>query len=127
MIGGHLLDAGIFMPFPSVLKSVRDEIFDNGEAVLAAIEQARTGAGWELDRSNSLKRTPAGYPVGSGGNGHSELDEYLKLKDFHLSKTIDDAYILAPDAAERAAADFRAAYDFMTLVGRAARFAKEEI
>ncbi len=120
MIGGHLLDVGIYMPEPAVLKSVRDEIFDNGEAVLAAIEVARAGAGWELDRSNSLKRTPTGYPVGS------EWDDYLKLKDFHLSKTIDDDYILSPGLARRAAEDFRATYDFMTLMQRAARFAHEE-
>jgi uncharacterized protein (TIGR02453 family) len=119
MFGSHRLDAGIYMPEPAVLKSVRDEIFDNGKQVLAAIGKA-SKAGFELDRSNSLKRTPVGYPVGS------EWDEYLKLKDFHLSKIVGDDYILAPYLAERAAADFRAAYDFMALMGRAARFAHEK-
>jgi uncharacterized protein (DUF2461 family) len=119
LIGGHLLDAGIYMPEPSVLKSVRDEIFDNGEAILAAITRAADGAGFELDRSNSLKRGPAGYPAGS------KWDEYLKLKDFHLGKMVGDDYILAPGLAERAAADFHAAYDFMILMNRAARFAHE--
>lgn len=121
MIGSHLLDVGIYMPEPAVLKSVRDEIFDNGDAVLASISRAHAAAGWELDRSNSLKRTPTGYPTDGG------WDEYLKLKDFHLSKTADDAYILSPDLARRAAADFRAAFDFMTLMQRAARYAHEEI
>ena len=121
MIGNHMLDAGIYMPEPAVLKSVRDEVFDNGEAVMAAISTARTGAGFELDRTNSLKRTPVGFPAGS------EWDEYLKLKDFHLSKTVDDDYILATKLAERAAADFRTTYDFMTLMQRAARFAHEEM
>ena len=119
MIGNHMLDAGIYMPEPAVLRSVRDEVFDNGEAVLAAIGQAGK-AGFELDRSNSLKRTPAGFPVGG------EWDEYLKLKDFHLSKTVDDEYVLAPDLAERAAADFCTTYDFMVLMNRAAQFAHEE-
>jgi uncharacterized protein (DUF2461 family) len=108
------------MPESAVLKSVRDEIFDNGEAVVAAIKKARREKGWELDRSNSLKRTPVGYPTGS------EWDDYLKLKDLHLSKPIDDAYVLSSDVAERAAADFRATYDFMTLVQRSAQFAHEE-
>jgi uncharacterized protein (TIGR02453 family) len=120
MIGNHLLDAGIYMPEPAVLKSVRDEIFDNGEAVSAAIRSASKESGWELDRSNSLKRTPTGYPPAT------EWDEWLKLKDFHLMKRIDDAYLLAPDVAERAAADFRATLAFMTLMNRAARFAHEE-
>jgi uncharacterized protein (TIGR02453 family) len=120
LIGNHLLDAGIYMPEPAVLKSVRDEIFDNGPAVKAAIERARREKGWELDRSNSLKRTPTGYPTAT------EWDDYLKLKDFHLSKPLDDAYLLAPDLAERAAADFEATYDFMTLMQRSAQFAHEE-
>ncbi|MDR2890664.1 MAG: DUF2461 domain-containing protein [Alistipes sp.] len=120
MIGSHALDAGIYMPELSVLKSVRDEIFDNGEEVLAAISRARQAAGFELDRSNSLKRTPKGWPI------DSEWDEYLKLKDLHLSKMVDDAYVLAPDLARRAAKDFRSTHDFMTLMYRAARFAREE-
>ncbi|MDR2894427.1 MAG: DUF2461 domain-containing protein [Alistipes sp.] len=120
MVGSHMMDAGIYMPEPEVLKSVRDEIFDNGEAVLAAIAAARDGAGFELDRTNSLKRTPKGYPA------ESEWDEYLKLKDLHLSKMMGDDYILAPGLAQRAAADFRATYDFMTLMNRAAKFAHEE-
>ncbi len=121
LIGGHLLDAGIYMPEPAVLRSVRDEMFDNGEAVLAAISSAGAAAGWELDRSNSLKRTPTGYPAGS------EWDDYLKLKDFHLSKSFDDAYLLAPGLAERAAADFCATLDFMTLMNRAAQYAHENM
>jgi uncharacterized protein (TIGR02453 family) len=119
LIGNHLLDAGIYMPEPSVLKSVRDEIFDNGPAIAAAIEKARKAKGWQLDRTNSLKRTPQGYPPAT------EWDDYLKLKDFHLSKSFDDAYLLAPDLAERAASDFAATYDFMTLMQRSAQFAHE--
>jgi uncharacterized protein (TIGR02453 family) len=119
LIGNHLMDVGIYMPEPAVLKSVRDEIFDNGPAVMAAMKTAG-GSGFALDRSNSLKRTPVGYPVGS------EWDEYLKLKDFHLTRPLDDAYLLAPGLAERAAGDFRAAYDFMSLMHRSAQFAHEE-
>lgn len=120
MIGSHMLDVGIYMPEPTVLKSVRDEIFDNGDEVLREMGIAAK-AGFELDRSNSLKRTPVGYPIGS------KWDEYLKLKDFHLSKTAGDDYLLAPGLVERAAADFRTAHGFMALMGRAARFAKEEL
>jgi uncharacterized protein (TIGR02453 family) len=120
LIGGHLLDAGIYRPSPEVLRSVRDEIFDNGEAVMAAAGRARKAAGFELDRSNSLKRTPVGFPAGS------EWDDLLRLKDLHLSKFVGDDYILAPNLAARAAADFRATYEFMSLVQRAVQFAHEE-
>ncbi len=120
MIGSHLLDAGIYMPLPAVLRSVRDEIFDNGEAVAAAVEVAGK-RGWALDMSNSLKRTPVGFDAGG------RWDEWLRLKDFHLSLGVDDAYVLAPGLAERVAEDFRHTLDFMTLMNRAARFAHEEM
>jgi uncharacterized protein (DUF2461 family) len=119
MIGSHLLDAGIYMPTPEVLRSVRDEIFDNGAAIVVAAGRAAK-AGFELDRSNSLKRTPVGFPAGS------EWDELLRLKDLHLGKFVSDDYILAPDLAARAAADFRATRDFMQLVQRAVQFAHDE-
>ncbi|MDR2911974.1 MAG: DUF2461 domain-containing protein [Alistipes sp.] len=119
MIGSHILDAGVYMPAPEVLRSVRDEVFDNGAAVVAALGVA-AAAGFELDRSNSLKRTPVGFPAGG------EWDEYLRLKDFHVSKAVGDEYILAPGLARRAAEDFGACRDFMRLVQRAARFGIEE-
>lgn len=114
----NLLDAGIYMPVPEVLRSVRDEIFDNGDAIQASVVMARKG-GFELDRTNSLKRTPKGYPT------DSEHDELLRLKDLHLTKIVDDDYILAPDLARRAADDFRATTQFMALAQRAAQFAHE--
>ncbi len=116
--GHHLMSAGIYMPEPAVLKSVRDEFFDNGEEVVKALEKAK---GFSLDRSNQLKRTPAGYPVGS------PYDEYLRQKDFHLVKFFNEDYILADDLAGRAAADFQTTHEFVALLNRAADFAHEEM
>lgn len=118
LLGHHLLSSGIYMPEPKVLKSVRDEIFDNGDEVEKSIKKAK---GFRLDKSNSLKRTPAGYPA------ESKYDEYLKLKDFYLEKPVDDDYITADGLVERAAGDFRLTYDFITLMNRAAQFAHEEM
>jgi uncharacterized protein (TIGR02453 family) len=117
LIGGHVFDAGIYMPEPAVLKSVRDEIFDNGEAISAAVCKAH---GFELDRSNALKRTPKGYP------SDTPYDEYLRLKDFHLSKSINDDYLLADGLVERVAADFRTTYELVSLLNRATKYAHEE-
>lgn len=118
LLGHHLLSSGIYMPEPKVLKSIRDEIFDNGDEVEKAIKKAK---GFRLDKSNSLKRTPTGYPA------DSKYDEYLKLKDFYLEKPVDDEYILGDDLVKRAAADFRLTYDFISLMNRAAEFAHEEM
>lgn len=116
--GHHLMSSGIYMPEPKVLKSVRDEIFDNGDEVEKAIKKAR---GFRIDTTNSLKRTPTGYPA------DSPYDTYLKLKDFYLEKFFGDDYILADNLAARAAADFRLTYDFISLMNRAAQFAHEEM
>ncbi len=118
MIGDCLLDAGIFMPMPDVLRSVRDEVFDNGEQVMASLRSAGKH-GFELDRSNSLIRTPKGFPAGT------EWDEYLRLKDFHITKVVDEGYLFSKDLAKRAAEDFSKTYPFMSLVQRAAQFAHE--
>lgn len=113
--GNCLIDAGVYMPEPVVLKSVRDEIFDNGAQLVEAIEQAR---GFSLVEENSLKRLPVGYPP-------SEWDNILKLKELHIQKPLSDDYVLAPDLAERVAAEFRTTYPFMALMHRAVRWARE--
>lgn len=118
LLGHHLLDVGIYMPESNVLKSVRDEIFDNGAEIEKAIRKAK---GFTLNRSNALKRTPTGYPA------DSPYDEYLRLKDFHLDKYIDNDYLLSDNLLERVSADFRGTYDLVALLNRAADFAHEEM
>lgn len=49
---------GLYCPLPEVLRSVRDEILDNGAEIEAAIREAK---GFVLDESNKLKRLPKGY------------------------------------------------------------------
>ena len=55
---GHQLTTGLYCPLPEVLRSVRDEILDNGAEIEAAIREAK---GFVLDESNKLKRLPKGY------------------------------------------------------------------
>lgn len=113
--GNCLIDAGVYMPEGDVLRSVRDEIYDNGAEIMSAISEA---AGFTLDRSNSLKRLPADYAPG-------EWDDLLRLKDLHIHKPLSEEYILAPDLAERVAADFAKTHKFMAIMHRAVRWARE--
>lgn len=55
---GIRLTTGLYCPLPEVLRSVRDEILDNGAEIEAAIREAK---GFVLDESNKLKRLPKGY------------------------------------------------------------------
>ncbi|MFR5871178.1 MAG: DUF2461 domain-containing protein [Alistipes sp.] len=118
LIGGHLLSAGLYMPEPNVLKSVRDEIFDNGERFAAAV---RGASGFSLNAENRLKRAPAGFP------SDSPYVEYLKLKDVYLEKFVDDRFMLQADLVESVAREFRATMPFIALLNRAVDYAREEM
>ena len=65
LIGGHLLSAGLYMPEPNVLKSVRDEIFDNGERFAAAV---RGASGFSLNAENrfSVRQSVCRIPETEG-------------------------------------------------------------
>ena len=64
LVGSHMLFSGLHMPHPTVLRSVREEIQDNGAEFVGNIRRAE---GFALDESQRLRRTPAGFPTESRG------------------------------------------------------------
>jgi len=114
----YFMTAGLYMAEGKVLKSVRDEIFDNGKGFLATIEKAK---GFSMMEGNKLKRTPTGYPA------NSPMDEYLKLKDICLEQFVDEKILLREDLAEWAAQEFKKTCEFNTLLNKAVQFAREEM
>lgn len=109
-----ILAVGLHCPEPNVLKSVRDEIEDNGAEFLAAIRKAK---GFVLDETVKLQRVPKGFPA------TSEYAEYLKLKEFDLitSLTVDDHLL------ETSLKQFKLAKGFNDLLNKAVRYAHEEM
>lgn len=95
---GHMLAVGLYCPEPVVLRSVRDEIFDNGAEVERTIREADA---FTLCRDNTLRRTPKGYPSGSA------YDELLRLREVLLER--------------------RQTQPFVALLNRAVQFAYEEM
>ena len=114
----NMLSAGLYCPEPTVLRSVREEILDNGAAIAAAIGRAR---GFRLCRTNSLKRVPTGFPA------DSEWSDMLKLKDFYLEKPVTEEFLLADDLLERTLAEFRRTQPFVAILNRAVQYAYEEM
>lgn len=110
---GNALISGLHCPSPQVLKSVRDEILDNGEAFLSAINEAE---GFALDQSSKLKRTPKDFPQGT------YYDEYLKLKEFDIMKSIPENKIDAKDFLEYCIAEFKKTEAFNRLLNRCVDF-----
>ncbi len=117
MIGSSLLASGIYCPDPVILRSIRDEIFDNGVEFSAAI---RAASGFALDEESKLKRLPTGYKT-------SEFEELLKLKNFGLDRPIPESWLDAPDLLERSVEAFRLTLPFVTILNRAVRYANEEM
>ncbi len=116
---GCFLFAGSHCPEPVVLKSIREEILDNGDAMLAAVEATN---GFTLVRSNSLKRTPKDFPVGH------KYDELLRLKDFGIEKPIYISQFNNEDALlEAVLNDFRSTYPLVDILNRAVNYAYEEM
>ncbi len=113
----YFLTAGLYMPEPRFLKSIREEMVDNSEGFLATIRQAE---GFTINEENKLKRTPTGFPAAT------PMDEYLKLKDVYLERFIDEKTLLRADLAEWAAAEYARTYPFNALLNKAVDFAREE-
>lgn len=109
-----LLAVGLHCPEPKVVKSVRDEILDNGKEFLATIHKAK---GFSLDESSKLQRIPKGFPA------ESEFGEYLKLKEFDLiiPLTVDDQLL------ENTLKQFKSAKAFNDILNRAVKYAQEEM
>lgn len=118
LVGEHMLISGIYCPESVLLRSVREEILDNGAEMVKAIDAAK---GFRLNTDNKLKRVPAGFPA------DSEFAELLKHKDWCIEKKIDEEFLLADNLVERAVKEFRKTHAFIELLNRAVQYAYEEM
>lgn len=117
LLGGHLMSAGLYMPDPAALKSVREDMLYNSDEFLSALSRAD---GFSIE-GDSLKRVPLGYPA------DSPMAKYLMLKDVSLYRSLDDAFLLAPDLTGRLVAKFEKTFDLVRWLNRAVQFAREEM
>ena len=120
LIGEHMLVSGLYCPEPVVLRSVREEILDNGDEMQRHIDQT-VACGYRLDRSNCLKRTPVGFPTGT------PHDELLRLKDFYVAKPLSEEFLLSGQLARRVAEELQPTFPFVDQLNRAVQYAYEEM
>jgi uncharacterized protein (TIGR02453 family) len=118
LVGSHMLFSGLHMPHPTVLRSVREEIQDNGAEFVGNIRRAE---GFALDESQRLRRTPAGFPT------DSPYDELLRLKEVALCRPFGDDFLAGDDLLERTLAEFRKTAPFVQQLNRAVQYAYEEM
>ena len=117
---GCFLYAGSHCPEPVVLKSIREEILDNGDNMVAAVENSN---GFRLCTENTLKRTPKDFPT------NHKYDNLLRLKDFGVEKPIDLSLVAAGEEALLTAVlnDLSTIYPLVEILNRAINYAYEEM
>lgn len=118
--GASILAVGLHCPDPKVVRSVRDEIFDNGDVFQKMIDNA-SEAGFKIDLSPSLQKVPKDYPA------DFKYGNYLKLKEFDLIKSIDLTTVTKNELLDRVADEFLQAKEFNDMLNRAVQFAFEEM
>ncbi len=119
--GGSMLSAGLYMPEPKVLYSVREEILCNGEEIRKLIDEAKTRNFILGVDSDTLKRTPKGFPA------DSPYDDLLRLKHFHIDKSINQDYLYSGNLSKKIAVDFESTAKLVALINKAVQFAFDEM
>ena len=116
---GCFLFAGSHCPEPIALKSIREEILDNGDNMVAAIENSN---GFRLCTENTLKRTPKDFPT------NHKYDNLLRLKDFGVEKPLNPQLLSDSTTLLQTAVDnFRSIYPLVEILNRAINYAYEEM
>ena len=113
---GCFLVAGLYMPESDVVKSVREEIFEDGAGFVRDVGKARE---FRFSFAGALRRIPAGYPA------DSPYADYLKMKDFCLECPLSEQEIASADLLERTVDRFRGARPFLMRLNRAVEYAYE--
>jgi uncharacterized protein (TIGR02453 family) len=115
-LDGHQLDTGLYCPQPNVLKSIREDIYLNGEKFEAAVREAK---GFVIEDNQALKKVPRGYPA------DFKYAEYLKLKNPCLYKQVDDKFLLSENLLENTLEAYSKTLTFNTLLNKAVEYAFE--
>lgn len=105
---------GCWMPEAEMLKSIRQEIDYTGSDFRDIIEAPRFQDHFgEPDQDFKLKTRPKGYPA-----NHQDI-EYLKLKSFTFTHTVDPKNLTRADAAEKIIQDFELLHPLMIFLRNA--------
>lgn len=109
-LSSHLLATGAVCIPNNILNSIREDVFSLPNEFQSCISNAK---GWEIDQANKMKTMPKQFPK------EAVNAEYLKLKDFILSKKLDDSYVLSDNLLERVTQEFEKTMKFKEFINRA--------
>lgn len=109
-LSSHLLATGAVCLPNNIINSIREDVFTLSNEFQSCISNAK---GWEIDSENKMKTVPKQFPKDAINA------EYLKLKDFILSKKLDDSYVLSDNLLERVIQEFEKTMKFKEFINRA--------
>ncbi|MDO4757990.1 MAG: DUF2461 domain-containing protein [Rikenellaceae bacterium] len=118
MIGRSILAAGQVCIPPVILRSIREEIVDNGDEMMQNIAAAK---GFTLDNDTALKRVPTGFVSGT------PYDELLKLKDHCLSCPLSQEELQSADFKKQILSRYQSAKPYLDQLNRAIQYGYEEM
>lgn len=101
--GKSFLAGGVYMPEPSVLKTIRQEISAFGDEFKAILEQDEFRNYFRgLSVEDKLKKVPQGFEK------DDKMAEYLKLKHFIVTHPVSDEQLLSENAVKEFTKIFKA-------------------
>jgi len=113
-LGGHILSAGVYMPTPKALKSIREEIMLNGDQFHKSVIGTE---GFDMEMGRKLKKVPSGFPA------DSPFAQYFKYQDFFLSRSFDDKFLADKNLLRNTLNEFKKTVTFNTILNRAIDYA----
>lgn len=96
-----LFSGGLWMPEPKLLKSLRQDIYDQMDEFIEILETPSFKADFPVLEGETLKRNPAGYPADFP---HQEI---IRHKDFCVSATRPESFFNQKDWPDQAASIFQ--------------------
>lgn len=121
--GGSLMVVGLHCPVTKVVNSVREEIFAHQAAFIGAVKSAD---GFSLDTASQLQRVPKPFAAGLiGSEVATEIETYLKLREFDLMKPLDDKVVGDSRFVDIVVEQFAHTVEFNRIINRAVRYAGE--
>ncbi|MDP4187165.1 MAG: DUF2461 domain-containing protein [Bacteroidota bacterium] len=108
-----LLSCGCWMPQPPQLKAIRNDIYENIEEFNSILHDSSFGKYFNGIDGRKLQTAPKGYPK------DFEHIDLLKYKDYCITNSITEDFVLQKDFIEKASEIFKVMFPFINFINEA--------
>lgn len=116
----HMLAIGNYCYDSRAVKVLREDISAGWDEFRRDV-LAKADSALRPDMEGALKRVPREYPA------DAPYADWMRMRSYCLSTTVDDDYILGAGLAERVAERMRTAKPFVDYINRAVDYVREEM